>query len=70
MQHNTHATQHPCNTTPIQHHAHRCGHCKKMAGAYESLGAQLHDLASITVAEVDCTAGDNRDLCSDQQVGE
>lgn len=54
--------------TLIKFFAPWCGHCKRMAGAYEQLGQQFADNAAITVAEVDCTAQGNRELCTGQEV--
>jgi len=47
-----------------------CGHCKRMAPTWEELAQHYKDVDSVTIAHVDCTAGDNenRELCDGQGV--
>ncbi|XP_018017538.1 thioredoxin domain-containing protein 5 homolog [Hyalella azteca] len=54
--------------TLVKFFAPWCGHCKKMAGAYEELGNKFLGQEGITIAEVDCTVPANKELCSEQSV--
>jgi protein disulfide-isomerase A6 len=41
-----------------------CGHCKKLAPDWNKLHGEFKDNANIVIADVDCTADENKDLCA------
>jgi len=47
-----------------------CGHCKRLAPTWEELAQKFKGTAGVSIAHVDCTAGDNvnRALCDGQGV--
>ena len=45
-----------------------CGHCKRLAPTFEELAKKFSDIDSITIAKVDCTQQENKELCSQQKV--
>merc|ERR1719342_840415 len=47
-----------------------CGHCKRLAPTWEQLAQKFETVAGVTIAHVDCTAGDNanRELCNSNGV--
>lgn len=45
-----------------------CGHCKRMAPTWDELAVKFVDNADVKIAKVDCTLGDNKELCSEQEV--
>ena len=55
-------------TTFVKFFAPWCGHCKRMAEEYIKLAAKYKDAKGVQIAEMDCTAGDNRPACSDYGV--
>ncbi|EDV91834.1 thioredoxin domain-containing protein 5 homolog [Drosophila grimshawi] len=55
--------------TFIKFYAPWCGHCQKLQPTWEQLATEaLASDAGISVAKVDCTSPDNRQICIDQQV--
>eukprot|EP01065_Artemidia_motanka_P037489 TRINITY_DN460_c0_g2_i1.p2 TRINITY_DN460_c0_g2~~TRINITY_DN460_c0_g2_i1.p2 ORF type:complete len:204 (+),score=97.55 TRINITY_DN460_c0_g2_i1:59-670(+) len=52
-------------TAFIKFYAPWCGHCKRMAPAWDKLGAEYKDHAKVVIGEVDCTT--QKSLCSDVQ---
>lgn len=47
---------------------HRCGHCKRMAPTWDELAVKFVGRPNIKIAKVDCTLGENKDLCAEQEV--
>jgi len=41
-----------------------CGHCKKMAPAWRIVAKKFVNSSNVLIAEVDCTAGDGKSLCT------
>jgi len=54
----------------VKFYAPWCGHCKNLAPTWEKLAEEFKDVEGVSVAHVDCTAGDNenRPLCDGQGV--
>lgn len=49
--------------TLVKFYAPWCGHCKKIAPEFES-ASEILDPEGVTLAEVDCTADESKDVCS------
>jgi len=45
-----------------------CGHCKRLAPVWEQLAQKYETVEGVTIAHVDCTAGDNKELCNSNGV--
>lgn len=45
-----------------------CGHCKRLLPTWQQLAEKFVGNANIKIAKVDCTLGENRDLCSQENV--
>ncbi|XP_045111657.1 thioredoxin domain-containing protein 5 homolog [Portunus trituberculatus] len=55
-------------TSMVKFFAPWCGHCKRMAPAYDELGRKFVGHDKVKIAKVDCTQEVNRQLCSEQNV--
>lgn len=47
---------------------YRCGHCKSLAPTWRNLGEQFITRGDVTIADVDCTREENKQLCDEQEV--
>ncbi|GAB0094447.1 Thioredoxin domain-containing protein 5 homolog [Sergentomyia squamirostris] len=45
-----------------------CGHCKRLAPTWEELAVKFVGNSNVKIAKVDCTLGENKELCSSQEV--
>lgn len=52
----------------VKFYAPWCGHCKKLAPAWDQLADEFTDNDAVVIGSVDCTAEDNKDLCSQMGV--
>lgn len=55
-------------TSMVKFFAPWCGHCKRMAPAYDELGRKFVGHDKVKIAKVDCTQEVNRQLCNEQNV--
>ena len=54
--------------TFVKFYAPWCGHCKALAPDWDTLADNYAASSSVLIASVDCTAGDNDDLCQNYGV--
>lgn len=54
--------------TFVKYFAPWCGHCKGLAPTWHDLGEKFSDREDVTIADVDCTREENKQLCDEQEV--
>ena len=52
----------------IKFYAPWCGHCKKLAPAWDQLHGEFEDNKDVLIGDVDCTAEENKAICSQMGV--
>lgn len=52
----------------VKFYAPWCGHCKKLAPAWDQLHGEFADNDAVVIGDVDCTAEENKAICSQMGV--